>query len=166
MKAKQTIVILFAALALTSCNNSSSSAASDNPASLENPERPKTPEELKAELGSQEKADPLSYLKINATMSEDQVQTREEGIFHSAEYSPDGNTIRGTISNSATIAKFKDVVLTVTFYSQTETAIETKDYVIYEFYGPNSTNNFELKVYPPETMAKFGVIIKGATPTE
>ena len=163
---KKTIAILFVALALTSCNNSGSSSALDNPASLDNPERQKTPEELKAELGAQEKADPLTYLKVDATMSEDQVKTRDEGLFHSAEYSPDGNTIRGTISNSATIAKFKDVVLTVTYYSQTETAIETKDYIIYEFYAPNTTNNFELKVYPPETMAKFGIEIKGATATE
>ena len=71
--------------------------------------------------------------------------------------------IYGTIKNSATIAQFKDVVVTVTFYSQTETAIETKDYVFYELYAPNSTTNFELKIYPPEAMAEFGIEIKNAT---
>jgi hypothetical protein len=163
---KKTIAILFVALAVTSCNNSNSYSAPENPASVDNPENTKTPEELKAELGEQEKSDPLTYLKVEATMSEDQVQTRNEGLFHSAEYSPDGNTIRGTITNSATIAKFKDAVVTVTFYSQTKTAIETKDYIMYEFYAPNSTKNFELKVYPPETMVKFGIEITGATAAE
>lgn len=54
------------------------------------------------------------------------------------------------------------MIITVTFYSQTQTAIETKDFVIYEFYGPNTSNKFDLKVYPPEAMAKFGIEINGA----
>lgn len=141
-------------LLMTSCGGSSSSASV---------ERPKTPEELKMELVAQEKLEPLTYLTVDAKMQEDEVKTRDAGLFHDAEYSPDGNTIHGTIKNSATIAKFKDVVVTVTFYSQTETAIETKDYVIYEFYSPNTSKKFDLKVYPPEAMAKFGVEIKNAT---
>jgi len=126
-------------------------------------EVPKTPEQLKAELLSQEKTEPLTYLTVDATMKEDEVKTRDAGLFHDAEYSKDGNTVHGTIKNSATLAKFKDIVLTVTYYSQTETAIESKDFTIYEFYTPNSSTPFELKVYPPETMAKFGIEIKTAT---
>lgn len=150
---KNLILSFLAVITLTGCSNT---------ASTESSERPKTPEELKMELASQEKTDPLTYLSIDATMREDQVLTREEGLFHSAEYSPDGNTIHGTIKNTATIAKFKDVVLRVTFYSQTETAIESKDYVVYEFYSPNTSTDFNLKVYPPEAMAKFGIEIVDA----
>jgi hypothetical protein len=128
--------------------------------------RPKTPEELRMELLSQEKLEPQTYLSVDATMQEDEIKTRDAGLFHDAEYSLDGNTIHGTIKNTATMAKFKDIVVTVTFYSQTETAIETKDFVIYEFYEPNSSNKFELKVYPPEAMAKFGIEIKGATASD
>jgi hypothetical protein len=129
-------------------------------------EVPKTPEQLKAELLSQEKIEPLTYLTVDGTMRADEVKTRDEGLFHSAEYSPDGNTIHGTIKNTATMAKFKDIVLTVTYYSQTETAIESKDFTIYEFYSPNSTTPFELKVHPPESMAKFGIEIITATATD
>jgi len=96
-------------------------------------------------------------------MREDKVKTREAGFFNEAEYAKDGNTIYGTIKNSATMAKFKDIVLTVTFYSQTQTAIESKDFTIYEFYKPNTATLFELKVYPPEAMAQFGVEVKTAT---
>lgn len=148
------ISLLILAIIFSSCGGGTSSAAS---------ERPKTPEELKMELVAQEKAEPLTYLTVDASMKEDEVKTRDAGLFHDAEYSPDGNTIHGTITNTATIAKFKDVVLTVTFYSQTDTPIETKDFTVYEFYAPNTVNNFELKVYPPEAMAKFGIEIKGAT---
>ena len=144
-------------LLLSSCNSGSSSEAAATA-------MPKTPEELKMELLQQEQAEPLTYLTVDASMREDEVKTRDAGLFHEAEYSPDGNTIHGTITNTATIAKFKDVVLEVTFYSQTETPIETKEFTIYEFYAPNTVNNFELKVYPPEEMAKFGIDIKKATP--
>ena len=151
---KAILSLLTLTLLITSCVNSSSS---------ENVERPKTSEELKMELVDQEKLEPLTYLTVDAKMQEDEIKTRDAGLFHDAEYSPDGNTIHGTIKNSATMAQFKDVVVTVTFYSQTETAIETKDYVLYEFYKPNTTNQFELKVYPPEAMAQFGIEVKSAT---
>lgn len=153
-------LLISASIAITlfaSCNGGASSAAI---------EVPKTPEELKMELLAQEKTEPLTYLEVDGTMKEDEIKTRDAGLFHEAEYSPDGNTIHGTIKNTATMAKFKDVVLTVTFYSQTDTPIETKEFTIYEFYAPNTVNNFELKVYPPETMAKFGVEIKNATATD
>ena len=132
-------------------------------ASCGSSETPKTAEELKAELLSQEKTQPLNYLTVDATMKEGEVKVRDAGLFHDAEYAKDGNIITGTIKNSATMAKFKDVVLTVTFYSQTETAIESRDFTVYEFYNPNTETPFELKVYPPETIAKFGVDIKDAT---
>jgi hypothetical protein len=127
-------------------------------------ERQKTPEELKMELLLQENNSPLTYLEADATMHEDQVQTRRAGLFHDAEYSPDGNTITVTIKSTATIAKFKDVILAVTYYSQTDTPIETQNFTVYEFFKPNSSIRTQLKVYPPQAMKKFGIEIKGATP--
>lgn len=99
-------------------------------------------------------------------MHADEVKTRDAGLFHDAEYAPDGNTIHGTIQNSATVAKFKDIIITVTYYSQTETAISTEDFTFYEFYEPNSTVTFKQKVYPPQEMAKYGLEIKKATPVD
>jgi hypothetical protein len=152
---KKIIFLLISATILfTNCGGSGNTAPS---------ERPKTPEELKMELLAHEQQEPLTYLSIEASMQADEVKTRNAGLFHDAEYSPDGNTIHGTIINSATLAKYKDIVLTITFYSQTETAVESLEKVIYEFYSPNTATPFELKVYPPETMAKFGIEIKGAT---
>ncbi len=161
---KQITILLIASVALTACNSSSNSSDSSTSSSTEGINSQKTPEELKADLLAQEQNDPLKYLTVDGSMQADEIKTRDAGLFHDAEYSPDGNTIYGTITNSATIAKFKDVVLTVTYYSQTETAIESKDFTFYEFYNPNSTSNFELKVYPPETMSKFSLEIKSATP--
>jgi hypothetical protein len=156
---KTMIILLGAVITLSSCNSGPSVASSVA-------EIPKSPEELKMDLITQEEAAPLTYLKVDGTMSNDEVQTRSEGLFHAAEYSPDGNTIHGTIVNSATLAKFKDVKIIVTYYSQTDTPISTEEKIFYEFYTPNSNTPFELKVYPPEDMAKFGLEVKSAAPSK
>jgi len=148
------ILISATALVLTSCNSGGSFSEQD---------RPKTPEELRMELKVQEQSSPDEYLSATATMSPNRVKTREAGLFRDAEYGTDGYNIEGKIKNSATIARFKDVVLTVTFMSQTETVIEQKDYVFYEFYEPNSTNAFSLHLYPPDATDKFNVTVKSAT---
>lgn len=127
-------------------------------------ERPKTPEELRLELMSQEQTQPTFYLEAEAKMKEDKVEVRKAGLFRDAEYAPDGHTIFAKITNKATIARFKDVVVTITFYSQTETPIESKEFTIYEYFEPNTTKSIDLKVYPPEAMSKFGIEVKGATP--
>jgi len=151
MKAFIVSSVLFVGLALfSSCNN-------------EPKERPKTPEELRAELKKQEQSEPLFYLSIDKpTMKHN--MTRAEGLFRDAEY--DGWLIEGKIKNTATLAKFKDVVLRVKHFSQTNTLIEQKDFVIYEFYEPRKMKNFVLKVYPPEAHHTFDVDVVRATPVD
>ena len=162
---KEQITILFLAIiTFLSCNTSSNSSQPSS--SLEEVNKTKTPEELKVELAALEKSFPLKYLTIDCSMEADEVKIRDAGLFHEAEYSPDGNTIYGTIQNSATVAKFKDIVITVTYYSQTETVISSEDFTFYEFYEPNAIVTFQQKVYPPKEMSKFGIEIKNATPVD
>jgi hypothetical protein len=156
---KKTITMFFiATLALTSCNNSSSTSSSD---------RPKTPEELKAELKQQEEIAPLTYLEDkNVKLKPQEKKTRDAGLFRDAEYAPDGAIIEGEFINKATIAKFKDITVKVSFYSQTKTLIDEKNYVIYEFYEPNSKKPFKLKIDElPQAYKEFGFEITGATPS-
>lgn len=155
---------------MTSCNNSGNqvSAEAAIPNNSENPASaevfvPKTPEELKMELNQQELSNPTHYLIANAKMSENTVKTREAGLFREAEYSTDGYNIEGSIKNSASVARFKDVMITVKFLSKTGTIIEETDYPFYEFYEPNSTTPFSLHVYPPDAMEKFSVSVKNAS---
>lgn len=162
---KSIIIIIVGLVSFIGCKDtSSSSSVMEDVVELETP---KTAEELRQELKGQEELSPTTYLTIDdAKMREDQIQTREANFFQSAQYAPDGNTIYGNIKNTASIARFKDVVVTVTFYSQTETEIETKDHIFYEFYEPNSLNYFELKVYPPEATASFNISVKNAVPVQ
>lgn len=127
---------------------------------------PKSPEELRMELKSLEQSNPIQFLTVDAKMRDSMVKTREEGWFNKAEYGKNGNTIKGFIKNSASIAKFKDVVLTVSYYSATKTVIKSEDHIFYEFYEPNSLVPFSIHVYPPKEMKSFGLNVKNASATE
>lgn len=54
--------------------------------------------------------------------------------------------VHGVITNSATVATYKDAVVRVTYYSKTKTNLGSNDYTIYESFPPHSTTNFELKI--------------------
>ncbi len=124
--------------------------------------REKTPEELKMELQALENNNPLQYLElVETTIQRNKI--KDAGLFSSAKY--DGYLIKGKVKNSATLAKFKDLKLMVEFYSQTKTVIESKSYVKYEYFAPNTTKEFTLKVDPPEAMKGFGVYVIEASPT-
>jgi hypothetical protein len=91
--------------------------------------RKKTTDELRLQLVSSKKMTPLTYLSVESKLRYDRKLVTQAGLYRYAEYSPDGATILGTIKNSATMAKFKDVGLSLTCFSQTKTNIETKEFV-------------------------------------
>jgi len=153
MKNKKTLGFLFvASFTFISCN-------SDYFASIENS---KSSDELLMDLKMQEERYPLIYLTVDADISENRIKVKDEEMYESAEYITDGSTIYGTIKNTATMAQFNEVVLTLTYYSNTGNEIESRDFPLTIFLGPKSINKFKLKVYPPEAMAKFNASIKNA----
>ncbi|MDB2339885.1 hypothetical protein N9V60_00150 [Flavobacteriaceae bacterium] len=75
--------------------------------------RQKTPGELKMELQMQENNNPLKYLTLeNVTMQKNKI--KDAGLFSNAKY--DGYLITGQVKNSAIIAKYKDLKLSVELY--------------------------------------------------
>lgn len=54
--------------------------------------------------------------------------------------------VHGVITNSATVATYKDAVVRVTYYSKTKTELGNKQYTIYETFTPHSETKFELKI--------------------
>lgn len=71
--------------------------------------------------------------------------------------------IEGVIVNKATVTTYKDVVIEVTFYSKTDTPINTENYTIYEFYTPTSRKEFKLKVTNYSNIKSIGWEVVGAT---
>ena len=126
---------------------------------------PKSAAELKTDLKMQERETPSQYLSIgDSRMNIDKVQTRKAGIFRDAQFTDDGATITGNIKNNATLAKFKDAVVVVSFSSSTNTIIEEKEFVLYKFFPPQASEYFSIKVYPPPSTSSFNVVLRNATP--
>lgn len=125
----------------TSYDESSSSYNSE-------PQREKTPEELKQELYAKEKKKPKDYLTVSYNL--------DYKVFSGKD------VINGTIYNSATMASFKDVVLKVTYSTGTGTELGSEEYVVYKYVYPGSSTSFQIKTVSPQSTKQIGVKIKSA----
>ena len=72
--------------------------------------------------------------------------------------------LEGTITNSATLANFKDVVLEVKYYTKTKTFISSENIIIYEYFPARNSKSFKIKRDAPNRTASVGWSIVGATP--
>jgi len=79
-----------------------------------------------------EKADPTKFLTAGGTYHENFWGTKLK--------------VKGVITNTATVATYKDAIVRITYYSKTKTDLGNKEYTIYDFFPPNSEKNFELKI--------------------
>ena len=71
--------------------------------------------------------------------------------------------VKGTISNIATIAVFKDLDLKLSFYSKTKALLETDKETIYETLGPGESKDFKTKYFAPKGTDSVGLEVLGAT---
>ena len=113
------------------------------------PPKPKTPEELKQELKSDEQNHPGNYLSVHYSYKYKVYSNRFQ--------------IDGTLTNSATVATFKDVILSVSYYTQTNTFLKTEDYVVYKYVYPNGNTSFSLNVEVPSGGKKVNIKVKTAS---
>lgn len=70
--------------------------------------------------------------------------------------------LHGTITNSASVATFKDAVVQIRFYSATKTELFKENYTIYDYFPPNSTIDFELKLENYKDVKSIGWSILSA----
>ena len=140
------------ACAFTACNHKT-------------PERPKTPEELKQELRQNELKIPASYVQsFSETLKPNRVMVKEAGIFSSAEYETHGYLLDGSVKNTASVATFKDIVIKVSYVSETNAVISATLYTAYKVLSPNGTAEYEFNVDPPAYMKSYNVRAVSATP--
>lgn len=74
--------------------------------------------------------------------------------------------IEGDVFNQATLANFKDPVLSVTWYSKTNTEPDTKSYPVYELVQAQHSRHFKLKTEAPGYVATVALGISDATSIE
>lgn len=127
---------------------SDSSGAGSLTASIE---RPKTAAELRAELLAQEQGSLEEYLQVEATYHRNFINQL---------------VLEGDIASSATLATYKDPVLSVTWVSKTNTELETVQYPMYEIVRSRGATHFKLKTSSPGYVASVRIGIAGATPVE
>lgn len=109
----------------------------------------KSPVELKKSLLEIERDSPTDYLSAEFTFRKNLISEM---------------VLEGTISNSATLANFKDVKINITWLSKTNSELESKEYTIYELVSAKGSATFKLKelFYPKETKG-VSMKILGAT---
>lgn len=110
--------------------------------------KPKTAEELREELYAKEMNDPENYLSVSYDLGYKLLSGKDE--------------IKGEIYNSATMATFKDVVITVTYSSKTGAELGSENYVIYDYVYAGSSVPFNLRVYSPSGTKQIGVRVQSA----
>jgi hypothetical protein len=74
-----------------------------------------------------------------------------------------GQTIvKGTITNKASVATFKDVDLKLSFFSRTKALLETDKETIYLILDPGGTRDFKTKYFAPKGTDSVGLQVLGA----
>ncbi len=147
-------MLLFCML-VASCSGSNDSYtysdASGNIRTVSEPLRERTPAELEAELLAAEISLPLNYLSVNYSLRQNLI---------------DETVIEGTINNSARMASYQDVVLVISFESETGTELSTSEHIVYKFVNPSGSIPFKIKTYSPKSTRKIGVTVKRAKPVQ
>jgi hypothetical protein len=138
------------ALLLSSCNGGNS-YGSESVDSYQEVARPKTAEELRAELLEREQSNPSEYLAVTGKYWRNLV---------------DQLVIEGDIGNNATLAKFKDPVVTVEWHSQTETLMGRESYKVYEFVQPSGSAHFKFKTNAPSEVKSIVLSVSEAQPVQ
>lgn len=64
--------------------------------------------------------------------------------------------VKCTITNSATVVTYKDVVVRIAYYSKTGTEITNASYTIYETFSPNSSKTIEIKIDNYKNVSSIG----------
>jgi hypothetical protein len=108
----------------------------------------KTESELRQDLSTKEGRNPKNYLSVDYDLTYKVLSGQDK--------------ITGRIYNTATMATFKDVVLTVSYSTETNTSLGKENYIIYDYVYPGSSVPFTIKTYSPEGRKKIGVTIKSA----
>ena len=70
--------------------------------------------------------------------------------------------VKGTISNKATVAVFKDVDIKLSFYSKTGTLLETDKETFFEVLQPGASKIFKTKYFAPKGTDSVGLEVLGA----
>lgn len=74
--------------------------------------------------------------------------------------------IKGTITNNASVAAYKDVDVKLSFYSKTGALLESDKETVYEVVNPGESKNFKTKYFAPKGSDSVAFEVVGAKSIE
>lgn len=74
--------------------------------------------------------------------------------------------VKGTITNKATVATYKDVDVKLDFYSKTGTLLETDKETVFEIIAPGQSKNFKTKYFAPKGTDSVALSVTSAKVVE
>lgn len=130
--------LAFLSISLPACNNKDEKTA----------DKPKDKyEQTKETLEETEKKNPRRFLSVDG---------------HDRKNLLRQTVIKGTVSNNAKVASYKDVDVELSFYSKTGALLEKDHEVVYETIAPGSKADFKTKFYAPKGTDSVALKILGA----
>jgi ABC-type Fe3+-hydroxamate transport system substrate-binding protein len=104
-------------------------------------------EQTKETLEQTEKKNPKRFLTVEGSDRKNLIGQR---------------VIKGTISNKASVASYKDVDIELSFYSETGALLEKDHEIIYETITAGNSTNFKTKYFAPKGTDSVVMKIAGA----
>lgn len=129
-------LIILAITFLFACNENDSSQ-----------QKKESYELTKKELLSKEQKDPAAFISISG---------------HNKKNIVGQTVVRGTLTNKASIAVFKDVDIKLSFYSKTKALLETDKETIFDILEPGESKDFKTKYFAPKGTDSVGLQVLGA----
>ncbi len=120
-----TLILLASVIGITACNSN------DNKAVVKKDKY----EQTKETLEQTEKKNPIRFLTVSG---------------HDKHNLIGQMVIKGTITNTAKIASYKDVDIEIAFYSKTGALLEKDNETIFETIGPGQSQGFKTKYFAPK----------------
>jgi len=134
---KYAIILCLSSLILFSCSDSDTGAKSEK----------ESYQITKDQLLKKEQKDPAAFLSVSGRNKKNIV----------------GQTvIKGTVSNKASVATFKDVDIKLSFYSKTKALLETDKETVFEMLEPGETKDFKTKYFAPKGTDSVALEVLGA----
>jgi hypothetical protein len=108
-------------------------------------------EKAKESVGEQEKKDPVQFLTVSSTDRKNLIGQK---------------VVKGTVTNKASVASYKDIIVKVGFYSKTGVLLEEVKETVYEVVAPNHSASFKTKNFAPKGTDEVKVSIVSAKVAE
>jgi hypothetical protein len=135
-------IIISASIILLSCNNSDTKKAAKEKDSYE---------ATRESLQNKETKNPQNFLTVSG---------------HDRHNILGQTVVKGTVTNKATVASYKDVDVKLDFYSKTGTLLETDKETVFEIIDPGQSKNFKTKYFAPKGTDSVALAVTGAKVVE